>query len=651
MKTFWLAAAAATALASAAAAAQQAPTPAGQSVQQQFDAAGDAYENNRFAEALAILETLERRLADTPRSLAIVRVRKGQALHRLNRLREAETTLRAALPLLPPADASLNEDRFLGYVSLARVSELRLDYREAAAQYRTAHGIEVPPAIRLSVYRGLVQTQMFHDAPAALAAADEALRIAAVTNPADGEIEGTLRTLRGRVLLNMGRIPEAREELERATRSLGGLGRRVNLRDITARSDLAIAALLGRDPEAARRYLALTGAGRMERSMLPLTGRMPLPRCGNGLAPGDVTVLELAIREDGAVVGTTPVYASAQGDAAVRMARAALDWAWLPEELAGMDPLFRAGVRVEVRCSNSVWAGDEALAPAREAAARWSAATSVPLEVRPARNQTLPQMRAELAAAEARHGASSPHLLRPLSRLAARDDLSGRDRERFLERALGIAIAARAPGPYVAGLALSLAEEKGGTPDYAALMRVPGLLDDPDTAAEFYAGASDRLYAAGRERDAAAMLARLEAVPGLAPDHMGRIDLVGRRAALAAAGGNPAPAAAFPIGSPTAHSACQVPPRRRSGTGGEGDFPNDAMRWGFEGFVAVEAQVGTPGRPEQIRTVIAYPPFVFGEAAERIVERFRFDPAAAPGGVACATMNQRVVFRLPDRPR
>ena len=71
------------------------------------------------------------------------------------------------------------------------------------------------------------------------------------------------------------------------------------------------------------------------------------------------------------------------------------------------------------------------------------------------------------------------------------------------------------------------------------------------------------------------------------------------------------------------------------------------MRWGFEGFAAVEAQVGTPGRPEQVRTVIAYPPFVFGEAAGGIVERFRFDPAAAPGGMACATMNQRVVFRLP----
>jgi hypothetical protein len=65
-------------------------------------------------------------------------------------------------------------------------------------------------------------------------------------------------------------------------------------------------------------------------------------------------------------------------------------------------------------------------------------------------------------------------------------------------------------------------------------MRVPGFLDDPERAAEFYASAFDRLHAAERARDAAAMLARLEAIPGLAPDHQARIDLAARRAALAA---------------------------------------------------------------------------------------------------------------------
>ncbi|HEX8192822.1 MAG TPA: energy transducer TonB [Allosphingosinicella sp.] len=663
MKIVLLAAAAAgLSAASSGGAAQQPAPPAapGQSVQQQFDAAGEAYEAGRFAEALTILEALERRLVPPrdQRSLAIVNVRKGQALHRLNRLREAETTLRAALPLLPAADATLNEDRFLGHVSLGRVAELRLNYREAAAQYQTAAAIEVEPAIKLAVYRGLVQTQMFHDAPAALAAADEALRAVASANLNDREVEGLMRTLRGRALLNMGRIPEAREELERATRNLGGLGRRVNIRDITARSDLAIAALLARDPEAARRYLALTGAGRMQRSMLPPTSRTPLPRCGDGLSPGDVVVLELAIRDDGSVAGTTPVYASVQGDGAVRMARAALDWAWLPEQLAEMDPLFRAAVRVEVRCSTSFWAGDEALAPEREEAARWSAATSVPIEVEPVRNLTHAQMRAELAAAEARHGAASPHLLRPLLRLASREDLPPAEREGFFERALPIAIAARAPASYVAGMAVTLADVReqknggGGAPDFAPLMRVPGLLDDPATAAEFYALAFDRLHFFERPREAAAMLERLEAIPGFPAGHKARIDLAARRAALAAMEGNQASASAMPVGSPLAVSTCRVPPRRQRISGGDRDFPNDAMRWGFEGLVTVETQVSPAGRPHQVRTVFAYPPFVFGEAAEGMVERFRFAPAPAPGGTTCVSTSQRVVFRLPGpRPR
>ncbi|HEY0012888.1 MAG TPA: hypothetical protein VGB79_08565 [Allosphingosinicella sp.] len=660
MKTSWLAAAAATALAAAAAAAAasaQQPARPAQTVQQQFDAASAASEAGRFAEALAILEALEQRLAGArqPGSLAIVRVRKGEALIRLNRIAEAETALRASLPLLAAGDASLNEDRFLGYTALARVAELRLDYREAAAQYRTAAAIDVEPVVKLAVYRGLIQTQMFHDAPAALAAADEAIRLAAEVAPGDGEVEGPARTLRGRVLLNMGRIPEAREELERATRRLGGLGTRVNLRDIIARSDLAIAALLAGDRDEARRYLALTGAGRMPAADIPIANNLSVPRCGNGLSPTDVGVVELSLREDGSVAFATPVYASVQGDAAVRLARAALAWSWRPEQVAALEPIFRSGVRVEMRCTNALEHSSEYAAETRETMARWSAANGVETEFSPARSLTRPQMQAELAAAEAQHGASSPHLLRHLLRLAAHDGLPAAEKAQLLERALPIAAAARAPGPYVAAIAMDLAGARADRPrggsygdELAGVLRSPALLLDPSVAAAVHFDAFDRLFSAERNGEAAAVLAQLETVPGIAGGPA-QADLAARRALLALAGGDAAASSLLAGTGPVAASACRVPPQHRRGSGSNNDFPDAAIAWGFAGWTVTEAQVGAAGRPDPVRAVVAYPPFVFGEAAEGMIRRFRFAPAPEPGGSACATLNQRIRFELPGR--
>src|SRR5215217_6693034 len=139
MKISQVAAAAVVALTGAAASAQQpAPAPA-PTVQQQFEAATAALEAENWAEALRILETLERRVAATnPRSLAIVRVRKGQALLRLGRLDEAAATIAPNLAALPANDSSLADDRFRSFLTLGRVGELRLQYREAAEHYRAA---------------------------------------------------------------------------------------------------------------------------------------------------------------------------------------------------------------------------------------------------------------------------------------------------------------------------------------------------------------------------------------------------------------------------------------------------------------------------------------------------------------------------------
>lgn len=651
-----LVAAAALALATAAAAQQPAPGSA-QTVQQQFEAATAALEAENWAEALRILEALEQRVGRTnARSLAIVRVRKGQALLRLGRLDEAAATIAANLPALSTTDPSLADDRFRSFLTLGRVAELRLQYPEAAARYREGLAIDVAPGMKVAIYRGLIQTQMFYDASAALVAADDVLRVLAEVAPDARDLEGQFRTLRGRVLLNIGRYAEAQEELERATRRLGGLGTVVDLRDIIARSDLAIAALLGGRDDDARRYLALTGAGRLRDADLPLGGAMPLPRCGDGLSPDDASVVELSIRDDGTVGSATPVYASVQGEAAVRFARAVLGWSWSPEQVREMQPLFRVAARVEVRCTRAVHVADEVPAYEADEVGRWTAARGVPLEMIAARSATAEAARAELIEAEARHGATSPHLLRPLVRLGTRDTLPPRERLDALRRALTIARAAGAPSPYLALIARRVAEAQHAAAgrgndvpvDYVTLLADPGLAADAYVAVSLSLAAFDRLFVLGRNDDAAAVLARAAAVPGFGPDHPLRAAFVDRTVALHMARGNADAAAAAWRTLPAGAVACDAPLQRiRQGGGAASDFPDEAIRWGFEGWTMTETQVGADGQPGSVRTTVAYPPFVFGRASERIVSRLRFAPAFAPPSGPCATLVQRVRYALP----
>ena len=80
-----------------------------------------------------------------------------------------------------------------------------------------------------------------------------------------------------------------------------------------------------------------------------------------------------------------------------------------------------------------------------------------------------------------------------------------------------------------------------------------------------------------------------------------------------------------------------------------GDFPSEAQRWNFEGFARAAFDISSDGHVVNARTVLAYPPFIFDEAAEKAVSRFRFLPpnlAGAPASCAGQTLN--INFRLPN---
>jgi hypothetical protein len=639
-----------SALASPIASAAQQAQPA---LQQQFDAASDALSAGHWEDALRGFEALELRLTSNRRTLAVVRVRKATALVRLDRREEAAAALRQGLADLPRDDSSLSDDRFVGLLTLAEIAEVALDYPEARRLYLEANAVPVAVPQRLAAYRGLIQTEMFYDAPAALAHADEALRLAQGGTTEDQQL-GLLRTLRGRVLLNMGRIAEARSELRAATNRLGGsLTTRVDLADIVARSDRAIAAMLDGAGEDARQYLTYSGAGHHESSFEPGAGRMVPPPCGNGIDPGDVAVVEFSIRDDGSVGHAAPVYSSRQGAAATTLAQAALGWAWDPETFRAVPALFRAALRVELRCSRREPDDSDFLRDDIAEAAQWSRAHGIesrldnvtgPLESPTRLRRTLTQLETDA-------GHQSPRLLPVLIALARHPSVGAAETAGHLRQALPIAIAEHAPPTILAAILMHIeSSERRATgrrawddlPDYTSTLSHPAIRDNLRAASAVRIARARQLFNTRHDREAADLASEVLATPGLAPDDPAVVDATRLRAALAAARGNMEEARAA-YGAAGSEESCAIPSRTRPARTSRSDFPRGALRWNFEGWAAVEGRVQPDGRISETRTVISYPPFVFDESAEEVVGRMQLETIDSG---ACGHFQTVVRYRI-----
>jgi outer membrane biosynthesis protein TonB len=89
------------------------------------------------------------------------------------------------------------------------------------------------------------------------------------------------------------------------------------------------------------------------------------------------------------------------------------------------------------------------------------------------------------------------------------------------------------------------------------------------------------------------------------------------------------------------------PAVQRMGAGAN-DFPMEAQRLGFEGWVRTAFDIAADGRTVAPRAVIAYPPFIFDEAANGIIRDARFSSTFRPeGALACSGQQQSVRFLLP----
>ena len=339
------------------AAAQVTPPASTATTQALFDAATAATEDERCAEAVAGFEAIEQRPAITRSAnvRAVVKLRKGRCLVRLDRFAEATAALNDGLAVLRIDDPTYRNDVIQAHDALGRMAFLGYDYPRARGEFETVRAA-TPEAERLDALLWLARVTMFDDSGEALAYVEQAL---ALLPPAKGSDArkgvAAVHTLHARALLNHGQAPAAYKELTQALADQGGLKLRVGYADIVTRSDLAIAALLSNKPDDARQYLAYTGAGHSDKAPFGVAAATELPACGgpdDGL-PEDTAIVEFGVRDDGSTSHVIPVYASRPGRWVLNYARAVANWSWKQADVATLSPFFRALTRVELRCTTS----------------------------------------------------------------------------------------------------------------------------------------------------------------------------------------------------------------------------------------------------------------------------------------------------------
>lgn len=664
MALFWM-----IALASApAAASNTAPAPSVMSVQQQFDSASEAAVKRDCAKAVPLFEALERdpRLKRGSFAAAATAVRKGACLIQQGRTEEGEAAITRGLPQIERAGPNFVGDYTDSENSLGDAALSRWDYDSAKRHFQA--GLAKQQGLsRLSSLGRLARATAFDGGGASLGYIDEALRLlTADPQPTPKDVLSQWRTLRGRTLLNQGRNAEAYAELNMALGLSGGLTLQTTVNEASMRGDLALAALLLGKKEDARRFMAYTGQGRMTKTPFASAASMAPPECGDatGLRPQDFAVVEFAIGDDGTVFQPQTMYSRGGPDVAAAFAKAVADWSWAPEDAKQIPPFYRVGARVELRCSaaagpsqdigkllferQSGWASKQTGiampdGPQKQAALdalsrivaetktagpfdRYAAAVVQQVFLAPqGSSDSIPRIDALLAAPEL--STLPPEVVAALhysrrqiisvNRLSAQKHINNSDKTMAAEELLAFS-----QDPAVAGDPLVTATAK--LVGVALLPRKDAAL----RANPFFQQVADddRLGPTSRLRQLALLnLANASAAKGdltAAQSYFQRTGLTEQQCALL---------------GPT-------PAMRRSGVG-PGDFPDEAMAYGFEGWVRLEFDISADGKAGASRAIIAYPPFVFVDAATKMSGGMRFDTSYRPGGsVACNANTSTIRF-------
>ena len=447
--------------------------------------------------------------------------------------------------------------------------------------------------------------------------------------------------LRGRATLNLGRPQEAMPFLSEALELSGGIqGTQVSLVQIGIRGDAAIGALLTNHSDDARKYLTWTGAGHLQ-SEEWTHGLGDPPVCSEAadIHPNDMAVIEFTIGANGRVTGAAPVYVSRPGMLGIAFAQAVREWSWNPERIAKLPSFWRNMVRIELRCithPNPRGLTD----PFRRETVDWLRQSGLSVE------EIAPLTGAYVSGDDVRLGhedlAAVPALYARLRYETnhGRLETTGQHLAAALNK-LQAPMEARA-------LAVSLQPVDAAHSSWSAAnvrMKAEQLATfqhtDPKSAATAWLTLeyAIALEANGRFDQARPVLERVLAYPTDVLDEHDPVREVAilHISALQRHAGDAAGANTQVNAAGLTRAQCMlfdVRPVATDRSVSMTDFPNEALRWGFDGFAREAFDIDAEGRVQNARTIVAYPPFVFSTAAEKTVARFRYLAPVVDGGAA-----------------
>lgn len=618
-----------------------------------FNEAQASFEAGRWKEASDLFD----RALQTPklgRAAAAIRARRASALFHLFDRALAREEAEKSIAAFEALGVAKSEDLALAYLTLGDMARGDLDGSRAVAMYGKA--LAVTEGSEEATHKRWARVGTGYAAltsdPALVAnlidqqlADDDAAQI-----PVDNE-RGNLLALRALAELNRGDARKAAGFIEKALDIVGRETTKVGLTQIRVRSDAAlIYARLG-DEERARKFFAYSGAGRLKEGANLVPADVDLPVCGDDISPKDVAVIEFAIGADGHAAGAVPVYASRTGTMGATFAESVVHWRWQPETLAKLDLFWRAAVRMELRCVKRPPAIDIADA-FRISTEAWLAGKGVTVALDD------PTARPIAAGDGARMAAIANDLLA----LKGRDEEAAAAAAQTLPDRLAKASAPADVMAYAAYKAIRPRTSGSRSSYYAAVATrfapiVATFEARPDAGRATawlrteYALALESSGAIGKAppilravvETSPAILPADDPVRSVATLHLAMLDkragdAAGAEARLAAAGMDAEQC-----------SLLNVRPVARNTSLSSGIFPAAALRWGFEGYVREAFDIAADGHVEDVRTIVAYPPFIFGPATEKAMTGFRYlPPTLGDQAVGCVGQTHGVRFSIPS---